>query len=94
MVNLSKTAALHCAQAGYGIRVNAVLPGPVATSMVMGTPENPAPPEVLAWIRSVVPLGRLAEPKEIAYAVLYLASAESSFVTGSALVIDGGQTAQ
>jgi NAD(P)-dependent dehydrogenase (short-subunit alcohol dehydrogenase family) len=43
---------------------------------------------------SLIPLGRAAEPEEIAYAVLYLASDESSFVTGSELVIDGGFTAQ
>ena len=51
-------------------------------------------PATMAQIASKFPLGRLGSPTEIAYGVLYLASDESSFVTGSELTIDGGSTAQ
>ena len=51
-------------------------------------------PEMFAQYRNSIPMGRYAEPEEVAYGVLYLASDESSFVTGSELVIDGGWTAQ
>ena len=68
------------------IRCNSVHPGPVETAMLSG--------EGRGTLMERVPLGRAAKPEEIAYGVLYLASDESSFVTGSELVIDGGRTAQ
>lgn len=92
--NLTKSTALHCAQSRNGIRVNSVLPGPIATPMVVGTADAPAPPEVVAWIGSMIPMGRLGLPSEIAYAVLYLASDEASFCTGTELIVDGGFTSQ
>jgi NAD(P)-dependent dehydrogenase (short-subunit alcohol dehydrogenase family) len=51
-------------------------------------------PERLQWVESRTPMGRTGSANEIAYGILYLASDESSFVTGSELVIDGGLTAQ
>ncbi len=92
---LTKAAALHCAKAGYKIRVNSVHPAYIWTPMVetylrtLGDVE--AGRRALA---SLHPLGRLGEPDDVAYGVLYLASDESRFVTGSELVIDGGYTAQ
>jgi NAD(P)-dependent dehydrogenase (short-subunit alcohol dehydrogenase family) len=76
----------------YGIRSNVVLPGAVRTS---GTwdwriKERPA---VLETMRKWYPLGRIAEPDEIASVVIFLASAEASFVNGASLVVDGGMTA-
>ena len=72
------------------IRVNSVHPGPIATPMneARRIDSGHNRPTLLA-----VPLGRYGEPEEIAYGVLYLASEESAYVTGSELVIDGGVTA-
>ena len=77
--------------AGEGIRCNSVHPGPIQTPMLGDTPEDEV--RIAAQVGRV-PLGRVGQPIEIAYGVLYLASDESSFVTGSELVIDGGRTAQ
>ena len=81
------TAVQHAAE---GIRCNSIHPGPVKTPM---TERSWSDPE---WLKATVrrtPLGRYAEPDEIAYGVLFLASDESSFMTGSEVVIDGGVTA-
>ena len=74
-----------------GIRINAVFPGFVETGM---TVELHARPGVREERMALTPLGRLAEPEDIAPGILYLASDEASFVTGTELVIDGGVTAQ
>lgn len=92
---LTKSAALYCAKAGYNIRVNSVHPGYIWTPMV----ENflKAQGDVAAGRRmldTLHPIGHVGEPDDIAYGVLYLASDESKFVTGTELVIDGGYTAQ
>lgn len=92
---LTKSAALHCAKAGYRIRVNSVHPGYIATPMVdavLKTRDDPA--ALLAMVEALTPLGHLGAPEDIAHGVLYLASDESKFVTGAELVIDGGYTAQ
>jgi NAD(P)-dependent dehydrogenase (short-subunit alcohol dehydrogenase family) len=73
------------------IRANSVHPGPIATPM---TEARRADPEHYQLAISRIPLRRYGEPEEVAYGVLYLASDESAFVTGSELVIDGGWTAQ
>lgn len=86
---LTKATAIQ--YAGEGIRVNSVHPGPVATPM---TEARRADPDYYKLTVSRIPLGRYGEPEDVAYGVLYLASDESSFVTGSELVIDGGWTAQ
>src|SRR5919197_1811289 len=73
------------------IRCNSVHPGPIATDMIKDTLENPA-----QWEQRLqrLPMRRVGTPEDVAYGVLYLASDESSFVTGSELVIDGGTTAE
>ncbi len=86
---LTKTTALQYAR--EGIRCNSVHPGPILTPM---TERRRADPAVYQRMLSRIPLGRYGEAEEVAYAVLYLASDESAFVTGSELVIDGGWTAQ
>ena len=81
------TAVQHAAE---GIRCNSIHPGPVKTPMTERSWSNPE------WLKATerrTPLGRYAEPDEIAYGVLFLASDESSFMTGSEVVIDGGVTA-
>ena len=81
------TAVQHAAE---GIRCNSIHPGPVKTPMTERSWSNPE------WLQATerrTPLGRYAEPDEIAYGVLFLASDESSFMTGSEMVIDGGMTA-
>jgi NAD(P)-dependent dehydrogenase (short-subunit alcohol dehydrogenase family) len=85
---LTKTAALEYAR--EGIRINSVHPGVVDTEMIRGTLNQ----EGMQGAVRATPLGRMGTAQDIAYAVLYLASDESSFVTGAELVIDGGYTAQ
>lgn len=72
-----------------GIRCNSVHPGPVETEMGYAA----VPESVRAERFSRIPLGRFADPSEIANAVLFLASDEASFMTGSEMVVDGGSTA-
>ncbi|MGY2895573.1 SDR family NAD(P)-dependent oxidoreductase [Deinococcus sp. UYEF24] len=94
--NASKAAVIHLTRslagewADRGVRVNAVAPGYTATPMTILGLETPEWRET--WLKET-PMGRLAEPREIAPAVLYLASEASSFVTGHTLVVDGGYTA-
>ncbi len=89
VVNATRDMALGLAK--QNIRVNAVCPGFTHTEMTRGTWENP---EMYDRIVALHPIGRFAQPIEIARAVLFLASDEASFVTGACLVIDGGFTAQ
>jgi 3-oxoacyl-[acyl-carrier protein] reductase len=69
----------------YGIRVNAVAPGFTATEMVLQMPEK-----VLEGMKGRTPLGRLAQPLDIANAYLFLASDEASFISGTVQRVDGG----
>lgn len=84
---MTKAAAIECAN--YGIRVNSVHPGVIATPMVVQEDTKAA---VEAFSKHI-PLKRVAEPEEVSNMVLYLASDESSYSTGSEFVIDGGMTA-
>ena len=85
----TKATAIQYAHAG--IRANSVHPGPIITPM---TDASRADEERYQTTISRIPLGRYGQPEDVAYGVLYLASDESSFMTGSELVIDGGWTAQ
>ena len=86
---LTKSTAVQYAK--DGIRCNSVHPGPIKTEMTRRGWDDP---ERLAVTEQRTPLGRYADPDEIAYGVLFLASDEASFMTGSEMVIDGGVTAQ
>jgi NAD(P)-dependent dehydrogenase (short-subunit alcohol dehydrogenase family) len=94
--NTSKGGAVLLARsmardlADRGIRVNAVCPGYVRTPM---TAKYLADPDTMATITRGIPLGRVAEPEEIAAVIAFLVSDEASYVTGSAIVVDGGRTA-
>ena len=86
---LTKATAIQ--YAAEGIRANSVHPGPVETPM---TEARRADPVAYKLTVSRIPLGRYGQPDDVANGVLYLASDESAWVTGSELVIDGGWTAQ
>ena len=85
----TKSVALRYAT--KGIRVNSVHPGPVETPMLLSEFQDDQRWEQMV---SKVPMGRVGKPEEVAFGVLFLASDESSFVTGAELVIDGGFIAQ
>lgn len=82
------TAIQHAAD---GIRANSIHPGPIDTEMIK---ENISTPEDRAESEARVPLGRIGTVMDVAYGALFLASDESSFMTGAELVIDGGVTAR
>ncbi len=90
VVGLTRSAALELAQSG--VRVNALVTGGVDTPMFRGT--MGADPAAAAHIASLHPVNRVATPQEIAGFVAYLLSDETTFITGAALAIDGGWTAQ
>ncbi|MBU1588189.1 MAG: glucose 1-dehydrogenase [Actinobacteria bacterium] len=85
--NMSKNAAITYAT--QGVRVNSLHPGFIATPLT-----DAQAPEVNEFVVGMTPMGRAGTPAEIAYGAVFLASDESSFVTGSELVIDGGYLAQ
>jgi NAD(P)-dependent dehydrogenase (short-subunit alcohol dehydrogenase family) len=84
VIAMSRVAAVEFAP--KNIRVNCIAPGPVATELL----KKAFSPEVIGRIVSETPLGRLGEPKELAQVALFLASDESSWITGQCVVVDGG----
>jgi len=84
------TRALAIEWATAGVRVNAVSPGFCRTALTAPTLDDPA---VIAHVQTRIPLRRVAEPREIAAAILFLASDAASYVTGTVLYVDGGYTA-
>tara|TARA_R110001592_G_scaffold363248_4_gene682205 strand:+ start:56892 stop:57653 length:762 start_codon:yes stop_codon:yes gene_type:complete len=95
--NFTKSAALHCCAENYSIRVNSVHPGFIDTAMVSGAVETMSEVDGEAFTSRIVgniPMGHMGEPLDIANGVLFLASDESKYMTGSELVIDGGYIAR
>ena len=84
---MSKNAAIT--YAGRGVRINSLHPGFIATPLT-----DAQAPEVNEFVVGMTPMGRAGQPREIAYAAVFLASDESSFMTGAELVVDGGYLAQ
>ncbi|MFM1655721.1 SDR family NAD(P)-dependent oxidoreductase [Brevibacillus sp. B_LB10_24] len=83
------TQTLGITYAKEGIRVNAVCPGYIDTPLIAGRNQ-----EMNEHLISLHPMGRLGKPEEVAKAVLFLASEDASFITGTSLLVDGGYTAQ
>ena len=79
-------------RAPYGIRVNAICPVIGATAMLESFPGMPDTPEIRARFIATIPLDRLAEPRDVAEAALYLASDAAQFIAGVELPVDGGRT--
>jgi 3(or 17)beta-hydroxysteroid dehydrogenase len=93
--NFTKAAALYCAQYGYKIRINAVMPGYIDTPMVQNALEKQGNPNYLAEkLRKLHPVGHFGEPEDIAAGVLFCASEKAKFMTGTSIPIDGGYLAQ
>jgi NAD(P)-dependent dehydrogenase (short-subunit alcohol dehydrogenase family) len=91
LVMLAKVLAVDLA--GRGVRVNAICPGAVDTELFRGSWEHAADPQAeLAMIRDRYALRRIATPDEIAAAALFLTAEASSYITGTALAVDGGRT--
>jgi 3(or 17)beta-hydroxysteroid dehydrogenase len=97
----TKSAALEFARKGYRVRVNSIHPGLIETEMGQGTfvarARNLGSNDVDAARRAATerhPIGRLGQPEDIAKGIVFLASDDAGFMTGSALVVDGGSTAQ
>jgi NAD(P)-dependent dehydrogenase (short-subunit alcohol dehydrogenase family) len=89
LIGLTKSMALDLAP--FGITVNALLPGPFETPLTASMHSDEA---ARRWFTERVPLGRWAKPEELAGPLLLLASDAGSYITGTALVVDGGWTAQ
>jgi len=87
VIALVRSAAIDLAP--LGIRVNAVEPGVVRTRFASFVVDNPAES---AWYLKKIPLNRFAEPVDVAKAILFLASSEAAYITGQALILDGGMT--
>ena len=92
--HLSKSVALHCARAAPHVRCNSVHPTFIDTPILDQIGSCISRDDLLEKLARQVPLRRVGTPKDVAHGVLYLASDESSFVTGAELVIDGGISAQ
>jgi len=92
---LTKSVALHCARKGTGVRCNSIHPTFVQTPMVDEFVAKTRNPErTRAALVEQIPIGRIGEPADVAAMAVYLASDESSFVTGAEMVLDGGLSAQ
>jgi len=92
---LTKSVALHCARAGYGIRCNSIHPTFIETPMLESMiRDSPDPEKARQTLVRQVPLRRIGKPEDVANMIVYLASDESTFVTGTEMVIDGGVIAQ
>ncbi|GAB4130001.1 MAG: SDR family oxidoreductase [Rhodothalassiaceae bacterium] len=92
--HLSKAVALHCARKRYPVRCNSLHPSFIDTAILDDVIPGMPRETLLAHLANANPMGRVGDPDDVAYAVVYLASDESKFVNGAELAIDGGLSAQ
>ncbi len=91
--HLSKSVALYCAKKGYNIRSNTIHPAFVDTPILDPHKQVFGEEEAIAKLSRQIPMNKIGDTDDVAYAVLYLASDESKFITGSEIVLDGGLSA-
>lgn len=103
VAHMTKSAAMEFCALGYNIRVNSILPGMIQTPLLQGLLKDMAglgafgtddPAQLEQMVTTLHPIGRLGNPEEIAKGVLFLAGDDSSYMTGSELIIDGGYIAR
>lgn len=88
---MTQSIALHCANSGYGVRVNAINPGVIQTAMLDKVISQVEDGDALMnSYKAMHPIGRIGQPDEIAAMASYLASDDATFITGSAFNVDGG----
>lgn len=93
VLHLTRSIALHCARKAPGITANALLPTFIDTPLLATFNGSRTREETLAMLANQVPLGRVGQPDDVAFAAVYLCSDEAAFVTGTELRIDGGLSA-
>ena len=91
--HLSKSVALYCAKKGYNIRSNTIHPAFIDTPILDPHKQAFGEKEAIAKLSRQIPMNKIGDTDDVAYAVLYLASDESKFITGSEIVLDGGLSA-
>jgi NAD(P)-dependent dehydrogenase (short-subunit alcohol dehydrogenase family) len=91
--HLSKSIALYCAKKGYNIRSNTIHPAFIDTPILDPHKQAFGEKEAIAKLSRQIPMNKIGDTDDVAYAVLYLASDESKFITGSEIVLDGGLSA-
>ena len=92
--NVTKSVALHCARMHYNVRCNSVHPGSIDTPILDADKAKYGVEKVVQVRAKTIPMGRLGRAREVADAILFLASDDASFITGTELVVDGGFTAR
>ena len=92
--NLTKSMAMHCTKKGYNIRCNSIHPGPIQTPILQQVHHGALEERHVQAREKAVPMRRIGQPEEVAKPILFLASDDASFITGTELVVDGGFTAR
>ena len=90
---LSKSVALYCAKKGYDVRCNSVHPAFVNTPILDPIKQAFGAEEAVAKLARQIPMNKIGDTDDVSYAILYLASDESKFMTGTEIVLDGGLSA-
>lgn len=92
--NLTKSVAMHCTKKGYNIRCNSIHPGAIETPILAQVHHGVVDERHVLARSKAVPMRRIGQPDEVAKPILFLASDDASFITGTELIVDGGFTAR